>query len=209
MRFSQVFKQFLQLKDAENVLAVESLVSSIEVEAATLKASELSQRINEQIDETQRRYGKSAKLLGPLGYFCPFIYEKAYANVTRGKITKKATEATFIYDFNCEKKPIRIINNDLNTISYCDWAKDLAIYITFNKRDLSVPKAITLAILDDCGIPIKEIYIQWIVFPQIRGCIRIGFLENTKKQKTFIIYEAVIDDKEQILAIASKTYDVD
>ena len=74
MRFSQVFKQFLQLKDAENVLAVESLVSSIEVEAATLKASELSQRINEQIDETQRRYGKSDKLLGPILYFCQFIY---------------------------------------------------------------------------------------------------------------------------------------
>lgn len=76
--------------------------------------------VSESVDVQKRKYGTSALLMGPLGYYHPSrINELTSTNVRRGRISRNMPSSyTFVYDYNETGAVIRITNVHACTVTY-------------------------------------------------------------------------------------------
>lgn len=203
MRCAEALAFLHALKDAEDVSAIESFVGVLEREVAAVNSEELSREAAERMDARRRRYGKTGALLGPLGYFCPAPYEKLFANVWRGRLHKKDEGVLFVYDFDREGQPVRIVNRELRTVSFCERVGNTASYLSFRNAGNAKDITATLAIWNDARQLEREASVRWWRFSKMLGSVCLGMYLDAEH---YAVFDAIMNDDGQIMAMTSQVY---
>ncbi|MBQ2956320.1 MAG: hypothetical protein IJE08_07650 [Clostridia bacterium] len=111
---------------------------------------EVFAEIDDEICPEKRRYSKGERTLAPYGYYNPSeAMVLATTNVSRGRLLKKADDPSYIYDYDCEGRVIRIshmhsyehLRDKASELTYCLYSGVNEVIVSWHPdyKDESAP----------------------------------------------------------------------
>lgn len=190
-----------------SVDSVTALQRSLESAITEELLDEIAVETEQQIDACARRYGVSGLLMGEMGYYNPTrIMEHIYANVSRGRVLKKARVApVFIYDFDRSGGIARVVNNDLHVTTYVLHYGRQDVCISVSNRKKEAVGAI-LCQRDNRGRMSKWIQFRWDVHMKAAYSTEAEAYQYTSAGGMCVKLSGVRDSSWTLLAFVRNEY---